>query len=216
MNELNLHIPSTPLSEPWTMWVLLFLLLLLVVALVRQPAMLKNSFHSLFTRLNRSYSDASTDLMNRALLVVFRAGVLALLLYVMLYSGGKFSFLFYLMIVLVVLLGGALKWLFNGLTAYVFMLRHGVDESRSSYEAIWLLLSIVLYPVLVLMIDFSWIKFGTIVCIILAFLYVALVLIKLGRVFVSRPIVILYIFLYTITMEVLPIGVLTLGVKTLL
>lgn len=216
MNLENIHIPSTPLSEPWTMWVLLFLLLLFVVAIVRQPAMMKNAFHSLFTRLNRSYSDASTDLMNQVLLIVFRAGVLSLLLYVILYSGGNFSFLFYLSIVAVVLLGGAVKWLLTGLTAYIFMLRHGVEESRSTYESIWLLLSMVLYPVLVLMVDFSWIKFGTIVCIILAIVYVTLVLIRLARVFVSRPIVILYIFIYTITLEVLPIGALTLGIKALL
>lgn len=199
------HIASTPLSESWTSWILLALLLLLVVALVRQPQLIGRSFNALFTKLKRSYSDAAGDVLTDAVLLLFRVGTLALAFYVMGYTGGEFSFLYYLILVGAILLAKGIKWLLVKLTTYIFSIRHGVEEAASSYDAIGVLFAAVLYPLTVLMVDFEWVMTGRVMTLLLLTTCLVLETIKLIRIFAIKPMSLVYIAMYLMTLEILPV-----------
>lgn len=199
------HIASTPLSESWTSWVLLVLLLLFVAAIVRQPALISRSFNALFTKLQRSYSDAAGDILTDAVLLLFRVGTLALALYVMAYRSENFSVLYYLLLVGIILLAKGVKWLLIKLTTYIFSIRHGVEEAASSCDAIGVLFAIVLYPLTLLMVDFDWVMTGRVVTLLLFSTCLVLETIKLIRVFTTKPMSLVYIAMYLMTLEILPV-----------
>lgn len=213
MNIANTIIPSTPYSEPWTAWVLLLLLIVAVMIFVRRPELFKGMFTSLFSKSERTYNDASLDRQTNVLMSMFRVGTLALTVYLCLFQEGKFSLLIYLAICGCILLFSGLKWLMVMLTSYVFFLQVRLDVTRNNYNSIWLLITLLMYPLTIIMVDFGFTTTCRVLMWVLLGLYILLAILKTCRMFLTSPMSVLYITIYILTLEVLPLAALYAGVR---
>ena len=59
MNEIPLI--STPISEPWTAWILLGLLLCFILAIGHTPGAVKEAVRDIFSKLERNYNESGQD-----------------------------------------------------------------------------------------------------------------------------------------------------------
>lgn len=194
---------------------MLFLLFVGVLMYLRQPTILKDAFHSLYSKLDRTYSDTSSDLLTKLLLFIFSSGTLAMCIYILFFRTGHFSFLSYLMIEVCIALAQVIRTMMTLLLGYVFMLRRKMDSPRSYYTGLWVITSSALYITALIMINVYWPIFCGIILGLLFINHFAIILWKLYRVFGSDLMSLFYILLYTITLEVLPLLAIALGVKAL-
>lgn len=195
---------------------MLLILLLFVAALLRQPGLVKHSFHSLFTRLKRSYSDASSDLLTELLLLLIRAATLAMLLYALFYKGGGFSIVFFGVVLALELLYWVVKFLLIRLISYVFSVQRRSDSTIDAYSQLWTFSAVLLYPMMVLLVNTNWTIVTTIGLIATLSVQVGLVFVKLFRMFAVDMLSIFYILLYTVTLEILPLAALCWGIHEVL
>lgn len=198
---------STPMSEPWTAWTMLFLLLCIGWAIQRQPALLRIAWQGTFARSGRNYSDAAVDALALVLVQVFRVGTLALGLDVLFFSGGQFLFTSFLLTLLLLVAVEVIKLATAWLVHFTFHLSSSFALSYMQYTYLWML---VCLPLLV--VDAVSISIGssglitTMMAIVGGLLVVALV-IKGLRLYMNRLTSIVYILLYVITVEIVPLVV---------
>lgn len=195
---------------------MLGMLLLFVAALQRQPGLVKYSFHSLFSRLKRSYSDASSDLLTELLMLIIHAGSLTMLLYAIFFVEGHFSLLFFGMMMAVSLLFWVLKFLLIRMISYVFSIQLRSESPMDAYSQLWVFSSVLLYPMMVLLINTNWTVLAAVVLGVTLSVQFVLVFIRLFRLFAVNPLSILYILLYIVTLEILPICALGWGIHAVL
>ncbi len=200
-----LPIVSTPLTEVWTMWTMLALLVCGVLSIAGQPGFLLVAFRGVFTKMERTYSDAGRSWMNVIGCTIFRVGVLAMALYVFFFESGDFVMWRYWVLVLLILGLELLRWGCSMAVTYVFGLRQGLDESRAYYDNLWLVSSVILYPVTLLMINWGIGTGGWIAMCSLFLFFLITLTVRLFRVYVVKWTSVIYILLYVVTLEVLPI-----------
>lgn len=209
------HIVSTPLSETWPSWMMLLLLLVMAAAISHQPGMLQTAFRGLITRMERTYSDASADLMSQMLTATYRIGILAMTLYVLFFGTGHFSVLIYLMVIGCIVVYELLRSTMTWLVGYTFFSLRGLEEPRTFYRNLCLITSVVLFPVTLVMMNIGTGLWAYILLAVIGITFIVLLTIRLFRVFMSTPISIIYILLYVVTVEFLPLAALCSGVGLL-
>ncbi len=196
---------STPLSEAWPTWLMLGLLLCLVLSEVLQPDSFSSVFRSTFTRLERVYGDRARNFYGVLLLNTFRIGTVAMALYVFTYSHAPFSLLTYGSIILLIIAIILVKMLVSGLVSYTFELGRTTALFLPQYDNLWTILCLLLYPVTLLCINLEsavllWVAIGIVA------LFVALMLYKIMQYFYAGPKSLLYLMIYVVTLELLPLG----------
>ena len=87
MNEIPLI--STPISEPWTAWILLALLLCFILAIGHTPGAVKEAVRDIFSKLERNYNESGQDTFSLMLFQIFRVGVVAMMVYLFLLPRGR-------------------------------------------------------------------------------------------------------------------------------
>lgn len=213
MNVVNLI--STPQSESWPIWIMFVLLLLLVLAIAHQPGLLKDGFRAIFSRLERTYADSARDIYTDLLLLLFRLGTISLTLQTIFFSTGVFRIRHFLMILLFTVVLELIRWICIRFVAYIFLSARALSQPMAYYANLQLMLALFIYPVTLLTIDFAWVTTGAVLTAIIFATYLILLTIRMARMFLSKPVAILYIALYILTLEILPIIGLCLAVRAL-
>lgn len=196
---------STPLSEAWPTWMMFGLLLCLILSEVLQPDTFRSVFRTTFTRMERIYGDRARNLYGVVLLNIFRVGTLAMALYVFSYRNAPFSLHTYGYIILLIIGILAVKVIVSMLISYTFELRQTTLFFLPQYDNLWTILCLLLYPVTLLRITITgtalfWITLG-----ILA-LFLALILFKITQYFYTGLQSLVYLLIYVVTLELLPLG----------
>ena len=213
------HILS-PGSAPWVGWTMLLLAVIAVLSELMQPGVLSGSFALVFSKVERTYHDPHRNIPGQLCINVFRIGTFALALYLFCYVGGTLSlghwevqfltdktFLFrkYLLVLLVVFGVDTVKYLLTLWVNYTFQISRRFTLISLHYNSLWTVINSAFYLLLLVLlpVDSPKIIFWS----FLALCIVALVLIgvKWLRVFYSGLPSLLYIALYLLTLEVLPL-----------
>ena len=200
-----------------------------VLAGLFQPAVIQQGFVNLFSKVERSYNESPMNYIGQALLFLFRAGVLAMAIYLFTYSSdlsapannsplwcGKetaphitFPFSRYALIAGTVAGMEIVKYLVSLLLNYTFQLSRQFATLFAHYTYVSTSICCVLYPLLLLIIYFGSQPLTTIgLCVMMCVCWLVL-FIKWLRVFFKDIASVIYVVLYILTLEVLPLLTLT-------
>lgn len=216
MGESIIHILS-PLSAPWCGWTMLVLLLCAVLSEYMQPGAISQAHSSLFSKSDRTYKDAPISLMGQIMLTLFRIGTLAMSICLCVYTEGSLGFGAFAAIGGITLAVLLLKMACTALLDYTFQFTRRFAPAYEPYSDIATLAICILYPAILAVLYIGnmmvarWVFIGATALFILMWTY------RMMRTYLQSPLAILYIALYIVTLEVLPIGVLFyLSSKTIL
>lgn len=188
-----------------------------ILAGVFQPAVIRQGFVSLFSKVERSYNDSPMNYIGQALLFVFRAGIVGMAIYLFTYNsdlatqanGSEFLFSRYMTIMGAVAAMEVVKYLVSLLLNYTFQLSRQFATLFAHYTYVSTSICCVLYPLLLLIIYFGSQALTTIgLCVMMSVCWLVL-FIKWVRVFFTSIPSVIYVLLYILTIEVLPLLTLT-------
>lgn len=188
-----------------------------ILAGVFQPVVIRQGFVSLFSKVERSYNDSPMNYIGQALLFVFRAGILGMAIYLFTYNSqlamhansGEFLFSRYMTIMGAVAATEIVKYLVSLLLNYTFQLSRQFATLFAHYTYVSTSICCVLYPLLLLIIYFGSQALTTIgLCVMMSVCWLVL-FIKWIRVFFTSIPSVIYVLLYILTIEVLPLLTLT-------
>lgn len=201
----------TPISAPWVAWVMLFLLLCGVVAELVQSGVVLQAFSTIFAKVERSYGDVQQNLLEELVMNIFRIGTFAMALYLYAYRAGDFRFTTYMLVVAWVLGIDVIKLAASALVNYTFRISKRFTLISTHYNNLWTVICCGFYVALLFLINIDnaevtkWLLFA------LAAAAIVLILIKWIRIFYTDLRSLLYIALYILTLEILPMLVLIVG-----
>lgn len=187
---------------------MLALLLAAIFAELAQPGVISQVPTVLFAKTERIYKASADNVLGQLFISMFRIGVLALLLQLCFYNGGTFEYLDYALLMGVVLAFILVKMVMNVLIDYTFQLTRHFASPYEQYGAIATTVCLLLFPCLLVLIRIGnamaarWVLGGSMV------LFLGLMLFRWFRTFVHEPVALLYILLYILTLEVVPMAAL--------
>ena len=192
------------------------LIICLLFAEWQRPGCVASAFRTTFSRLERMYGDSATSVVGSIFLNIFRIGTLALAVYMGTRDGNSGilarGYLFVLLLLLSVIM---VKMFLGWLVSYTFELRRAKDVYLSHYDNLWTVLSILLYPLLLLYIHLSdntvipWLLLS------IGAMFVLVVFVKMVMHFYRGAQTALYLALYMMTLEILPLAVIVYGAMQL-
>ena len=209
-----MHI-SSPISESWVYWILLlFFVLVAVNRSVRDSVVvaLRNSFsHS-----ERVYGGQSQNILAISTAWIFRIGVLAMVIYVLLYTSEQFTFMAYTKILGVVALIEVIRHILLLGVGWVFLSNTQLTNGIGQLEIVRNVVCVLLLPVLLLLIRLNYPMLHFILLGIIGLAFTVLVIAKSTLLFYKNILSIFYIFLYFIYLEIIPVAGMVLWTKHIL
>jgi hypothetical protein len=204
---------SSSSSAAWVAWLLVAMLLL---ALMNGMFLsdLSALFRGLFSRAERIYIDRNTQSVVRYVTsLLFRVLMIAMALFLWTCHGITVGVLDYLQICLKVLLVLGIQWLLVRGVGAVFVSPKQLAIGLEQRSVIGNAITVLLWPVSLLMM-YVGSPFSAVVCCLIAGVFVVIMSIKFIQLFYRGAISLLYMFLYIITLEVLPLVAALLWVKS--
>ena len=209
-----MHI-SSPISESWVYWILLlFFVLVAVNRSVRDSVVvaLRNSFsHS-----ERVYGGQSQNILAISTAWIFRVGVLAMAIYILLYTSEQFTFMAYTKILGVVALIEVIRHILLLGVGWVFLSNNQLANGIGQLELVRNVVCVLLLPVLLLLIRLNYPMLHFILLGIIGLVFTVLVIAKSTLLFYKNILSIFYIFLYFIYLEIIPVAGMVLWTKHIL
>ena len=215
MGEGIVHIIS-PLSAPWCGWTMLALLLFAVLSEWLQPGVVAQSPTSLLVRAERTYKEAPTSVIAQILITLFRIGTLAMLICLCFSENESFPFTAFMAVCGIILGVLIAKMLCNVLLDYTFQLSRQFGEIYEHYSNLLTLTIVALYPVLLLFLHIGSPSSYRWILMITGGVFLLIWLFRSAQQYIRTPMAILYLLVYTLTLEVLPMaGLIYLSAKTI-
>ena len=209
-----MHI-SSPISESWVYWILLlFFVLVAVNRSVRDSVMvaLRNSFsHS-----ERVYGGQSQNILAISTAWIFRVGVLAMAIYILLYTSEQFTFMAYTKILGVVALIEVIRHILLLGVGWVFLSNNQLANGIGQLELVRNVVCVLLLPVLLLLIRLNYPMLHFILLGIIGLAFTVLVIAKSTLLFYKNILSIFYILLYFIYLEIIPVAGMVIWTKHIL
>ena len=201
---------SSPLTESWFAW-LFFAFFVFWVSKGMFLAEASLVFRGLFSKGERSYV-GNTGL--QYLTTLYRAGIMALLIYMLIHVTGEFTFINYSIVLGVILAAILTQNLLTRLVGLVFlsnrMLEGALEQRRLIGDVLCGLIPLAI--MLLYMIPAC----NMVVVIILSLLYVGMILVKSIQLFYNNLLSVLYVLLYITSLEVIPLVVAILWIKNII
>ena len=201
---------SSPVSESWVAWILLLLVVLWLLNSMFVPE-ISMVFRGLFSRGERTYLSNGGQLQYTTW--GFRVGVVALLVQMLLVKGEGFAFVDYGIIFGIMSLAYLVQELLIRLVGAVFV-SHRVLEGALDQRTLLNNALCGMLPLVVLLSRME--RLGVIVLFALLSLYIGILLIKSVQLFYKNILSILYISLYIISLEFIPLVGAILWIKNIL
>lgn len=201
---------SSPVSESWVAWILLLLVVLWLLNSMFVPE-ISLVFRGLFSRGERTYLSNGGQLQYTTW--GFRVGVVALLVQMLLVKGEGFAFVDYGIIFGIMSLAYLVQELLIRLVGAVFV-SHRVLEGALDQRTLLNNALCGMLPLVVLSSRME--RLGVIVLFALLSLYIGILLIKSVQLFYKNILSILYISLYIISLEFIPLVGAILWIKNIL
>ena len=214
--EIVEHISSV-YANGWVSWVLLALLLLLV--LNRSAGMgVIGSLRSVFSQSERVYGAQSRAWGSEVCEWLFRIGVLAMAVWVLVIGNGRLDMGYgqlaigngamgYAKVLGVVLGVYIVQRLVLRGVGYVFVSRKQLSAAMEQYNAICSAACVCLYPIVLVVMNVPATHLAQILCGAVLVAFVGMIVWKSIRLFYTNILSLLYILLYIIFLEIMPIMV---------
>ena len=214
--EIVEHISSV-YANGWVSWVLLALLLLLV--LNRSAGMgVIGSLRSVFSQSERVYGAQSRAWGSEVCEWLFRIGVLAMAVWVLVIGNGRldmgygrlaigYGAMGYAKVLGVVLGAYIVQRLVLRGVGYVFVSRKQLSAAMEQYNAICSAACVCLYPIVLVVMNVPAAHLAQILCGAVLVAFVGMIVWKSIRLFYTNILSLLYILLYIIFLEIMPIMV---------
>lgn len=214
--EIVEHISSV-YANGWVSWVLLALLLLLV--LNRSAGMgVIGSLRSVFSQSERVYGAQSRAWGSEVCEWLFRIGVLAMAVWVLVIGNGRldmgygqlaigYGAMGYAKVLGVVLGVYIVQRLVLRGVGYVFVSRKQLSAAMEQYNAICSAACVCLYPIVLVVMNVPAAHLAQILCGAVLVAFVGMIVWKSIRLFYTNILSLLYILLYIIFLEIMPIMV---------
>lgn len=201
---------SSPMTESWFAW-LFFAFFVFWVSKGMFLAEASLVFRGLFSKGERSYV-GNTGL--QYLTTLYRAGIMALLIYMLIHVTGEFTFINYSIVLGVILAAILTQNLLTRLVGLVFLSNRMLDGALEQRRLIGDVLC-GLIP-LAIMLLYMIPACNMVVVIILSLLYVGMILVKSIQLFYNNLLSVLYVLLYITSLEVIPLVVAILWIKNII
>ena len=196
---------SSPVSELWSTWLLLGLLLSMVIAEVLQPGTIRTSFRMVFSKMERTYGDSATSMVSTLCLNIYRIGIIAFVLYITLYTRPPFSIITFLKIIGILLIVLLIKQLITALVSYTFDLRRSYMLFRSQYSCLLTLICLLLFPLALCDLHWGHLMVMKWMLAPMALVLLAGLITKLFQDFYNGAKSLAYIVIYLVTAEIIPL-----------
>lgn len=184
------------------------LLLLMVVALVSAlPQAVGISLRSMVSHSERTYAARARDWVSEITLRFFRVGVMAMAILLWVWSMDCSSLLSFVKTLGIVACVCMVQQMLLYIVGYVFLSAKQLDVAMEQYNTIRTLACVCLYPILLLLTNMSVAILPRILCGVIVVLYLLILLIKSVQLFYTHSLSLLYIFLYIVCLEILPLSV---------
>ena len=203
--------PSLPQTESWVFIFLVALFFLLVFSVSRSGSLIAETAKNFFQVKERSsiFNKATVnDFQIRLFIIIFSIGVISLYSYYLLHkSGTEFSILKFSIVLALTFAFFGLKSLLFDLLGYVFFDPSSIKMAKDSYFNILSLLSLIVFPLLIIQIyiPYNLHNITEIIGLIICVLSYILIIFKLFQIFFHKIIASFYILLYLCTLEFLPL-----------
>ena len=226
------HISSV-YANAWTGWVLLALLLLLVINRSARVGVI-GSVRSVFSQSERVYASQSRAWGSELCEYAFRLGVLAMAVWVLAMGDGRLDIgdgrldmgdgqlvigdgaMGYAKVFALVLgVYVAQRLLMRGV-GYVFVANKQLDAAMEQYNGICSMACVCLYPILLVLTNVHIAYLAQILCGGVLLLFVLCVLWKSIRLFYTNVLSLMYILIYIVFLEIMPIMVIFSVTKNIL
>ena len=201
---------SSPMTESWFAW-LFFAFFVFWVSKGMFLAEASLVFRGLFSKGERSYV-GNTGL--QYLTTLYRAGIMALLIYMLIHVTGEFTFINYSIVLGVILAAILTQNLLTRLVGLVFLSNRMLDGALEQRRLIGDVLC-GLIP-LAIMLLYMIPACNMVVVIVLSLLYVGMILVKSIQLFYNNLLSVLYVLLYITSLEVIPLVVAILWIKNII
>jgi hypothetical protein len=219
------HISSI-YANAWTGWVLLALLLLLVINRSARVGVI-GSVRSVFSQSERVYASQSRAWGSELCEYAFRLGVLAMAVWVLVIGDGRLDMgdgqwaigngaMGYAKVFALVLgVYVAQRLLMRGV-GHVFVANKQLDAAMEQYNGICSMVCVCLYPILLVLTNVHIAYLAQILCGGVLLLFVLCVLWKSIRLFYTNVLSLMYILIYIVFLEIMPIMVIFSVTKNIL
>ena len=206
----SLPIHQTPFSAPWMTWVLLALFVIVTLAVLLNGSQVTMGFTTYFQRIERRYADGVVSPSIGLMMHLFRVAAVALALYWVLWnlyaSNTAYQPLPYAILILLLAVVWGVHRLLLWWIAVTFSLGSRLQAFINHYLNLWTSLSVVLF---VLVIIGSTLPNPTAVLYLMAacaVTYPAAVMLKLVTLSPITWRMLIYVPLYVLTVDVLPLA----------
>lgn len=196
---------STPFSESWVAWLLFGLLLLTVFnrSALTDP---REVMRALTSHSDRAYVSYRRNFMAEIFDMVFRVGVLSLTMYLLVYSQGHaFQWVDYAKVAGVVAVVLTVQVLLMYVVGSVFLLPVQLSAAMEQWGLIRQFVSGILWLIMLLMVNWSFRPVLYVCCGVVLLAYAVAVLGKSFMMFYKGVSSLLYILLYFLSLEVVPL-----------
>ena len=199
LSELNI----SDLQSPWLMWLLMALLVSIAWAYYRQPAWIRSVTNVIGGKIERSYADTRLDYITLLLLIGFVLGTFATAAYVLFaaapFDVAKWGIAVGLTAVFMILKAVGLMWI-----EWTFNFAKRLAVSYTQYLQGYVLMSVALFVWTLLWLQFRSSQALMIALGIILALFMVLWFVK-GMKLIHKPVSVLYILIFIVAGEFLPI-----------
>ena len=204
-------------ANAWTGWVMLALLLLLVLNHSPQYSLI-GSVKNVFSHAERVYGAQSRAWGSEVCEWLFRIGVLAMAVWVLVIGNGRLDMGYgrlaigngamgYAKVLALVLAVYVVQRLVLRGVGYVFVSRKQLSAAMEQYNAICSAACVCLYPIVLVVMNVPAAHLAQILCGAVLVAFVGMIVWKSIRLFYTNILSLLYILLYIIFLEIMPIMV---------
>ena len=204
-------------ANAWTGWVMLALLLLLVLNHSPQYSLI-GSVKNVFSHAERVYGAQSRAWGSEVCEWLFRIGVLAMAVWILAIGNGRLDMgngrlaigngaMGYAKVLALVLAVYVVQRLVLRGVGYVFVSRKQLSAAMEQYNAICSAACVCLYPIVLVVMNVPATHLAQILCGAVLVAFVGMIVWKSIRLFYTNILSLLYILLYIIFLEIMPIMV---------
>lgn len=204
-------------ANAWTGWVMLALLLLLVLNHSPQYSLI-GSVKNVFSHAERVYGAQSRAWGSEVCEWLFRIGVLAMAVWILAIGNGRLDMGYgrlaigngamgYAKVLALVLAVYVVQRLVLRGIGYVFVSRKQLSAAMEQYNAICSAACVCLYPIVLVVMNVPAAHLAQILCGAVLVAFVGMIVWKSIRLFYTNILSLLYILLYIIFLEIMPIMV---------
>lgn len=201
MNEIA-HIVSYS-NAPWCGWLMFGLLLCALLSEAYQPGIITQAKNSLSAQTDRMYKESPATLMGQLLMGIFRIGIIAMAIYLCC-TTEAFTIKGYGVIYGIALAGLSIKMLCHLFIDFTFDLSRHFGSPYEHYGNIVTLVTVLLYPVLLILMRVGSLILNRWLVGSIAAVFLLIWFYRSWKQFVNSPIAILYLLIYSFTLELLP------------